>query len=195
MMNKSTYLSYLLSLINTKSYADEIIEKIDELKGSLYNRRVNLDKKMSELFSYELKEKIKAYSWQEQINLNDPESFGRFLTDLRNHIKSMPVISIKIAFYPDEEIVRETVSWFVENYGKNVVVDLIQDQDLVAGAVITFNDQQLDFSLKKKIGEKYKEEDWKRLADQVRSKDKINTPEVPTKNESLTGRIHQLLPS
>ncbi|OGK47644.1 hypothetical protein A2963_02760 [Candidatus Roizmanbacteria bacterium RIFCSPLOWO2_01_FULL_40_13] len=194
-MNKSTYLSYLLSLIKTKSYADEIIEKIDELKGSLYNRRVNLDKKMSELFSYELKEKIKAYSWQEQINLNDPESFGRFLTDLRNHIKSMPVISIKIAFYPDEEIVRETVSWFVENYGKNVVVDLIQDQDLVAGAVITFNDQQLDFSLKKKIGEKYKEEDWKRLADQVRSKDKINTPEVPTKNESLTGRIHQLLPS
>src|SRR3989344_4993570 len=113
-MNKSTYLSYLLVLIKTKSYADEVIEKIDELKDSLYNKRIDLDKKMGELFSFELKEKIKAYSWQEQVNLNDPESFGKFLTNLRNHIKNMPVVTIKIAFSPDEEIINEISAWFVE---------------------------------------------------------------------------------
>src|SRR3989344_2233243 len=152
-MIKSSYLSYLLSLIKTKLHADEIIEKIDELKDSLYNKRVDLDKKMGELFSFELKEKIKAYSWQEQVNLNDPVSFGKFLNNLRGHIKNMPVVTVKIAFNPDEEIVKEISAWFVESYGKDILIDLQSDPGLVGGTVVVFNQQSLDFSLKKKLEE------------------------------------------
>src|SRR3989344_9517789 len=169
-MIKSSYLSYLLSLIKTKLHADEIIEKIDELKDSLYNKRIDLDKKMGELFSFELKEKIKAYSWAEQVNLNDPESFGKFLSNLRSHIKNMPVVTIKIAFEPDEEIVKETSSWFMENFGKNVLIDLIFDKSLIAGAIVTFNEISKDFSLKKKLEERYKEGDWQKFVEQVRGK-------------------------
>ena len=171
-MIKSSYLSYFLSLIKTKDYADEVISRIDELKDSLYNRRIDLDKKMSELFSFEMKEKIKAYSWQEQINLNDPESFSKFLSSLRAHIKNMPVVTIRIAFNPNEEIVNEATSWFVENYGKNVQLDFVFDKNLIAGAVIIFNQQSKDFSLKKRIEEKYKEDDWKSFIQQVRNKSK-----------------------
>ena len=171
-MIKSSYLSYFLSLIKTKDYADEVISRIDELKDSLYNRRIDLDKKMSELFSFEMKEKIKAYSWQEQINLNDPESFSKFLSSLRAHIKNMSVVTIRIAFKPTEEIVNEATSWFVENYGKNVQLDFVFDKNLIAGAVIIFNQQSKDFSLKKRIEEKYKEDDWKSFIQQVRNKSK-----------------------
>lgn len=173
-MIKSSYLSYLLSLIKTKRYADEVIDKIDELKESLYNKRVDLDKKMGELFSFELKEKIKAFSWAEQVNLNDPESFGKFLSNLRSHIKSMPVVTIKIAFEPDEEIVKEVSSWFIENYGKNVLIDLIFDKSLIGGAIVVFNEVSKDLTLKKKLEEKYKEGDWKKFVEQVRGKS--NTP-------------------
>lgn len=169
-MIKSSYLSYLLSLIKTKTYADDVIANIDELKDSLYNRRVDLDKKMGELFSFELKEKIKAYSWQEQVNLNDPESFGKFLANLRNHIKNMPIVRIKIAFSPDEEIVKEISNWFVENYGKNVLIELLHDNGIIAGAVVAFNESEKDYSLKKKIYEKYKTEDWKMFINQVRKR-------------------------
>ena len=169
-MIKSTYLSYLLALIKTKSYADEVIEKIDELKESLYNKRIDLDKKMGELFSFELKEKIKAYSWQEQVNLNDPVSFGKFLSNLRGHIKNMPVVTVKIAFNPDEEIVKEISAWFVESYGKDILIDLQRDSGLIGGTVIEFNQQSLDFSLKKKLEEKYKPEDWRNFINQVRNK-------------------------
>ena len=167
-MNKSTYLSYLLALIKTKAYADEVIEKIDELKESLYNKRVDLDKKMAELFSFELKEKIKAYSWHEQVNLNDPESFGKFLINLRSHIKNMPVVTVKIAFNPDEEIVTEITRWFVENYGKNILVEIKYDSSLIAGAIIIFNKLEKDFSLKKKINEKYGPEEWAKFTAQIR---------------------------
>jgi len=169
-MIKSSYLSYLLSLIKTKSYADEVIEKIDQLKESLYNKRIDLDKKMSELFSFEMKEKIKAYSWQEQVNLNDPESFGKFLSNLRGHIKNMPIVLIQIAFEPNEEIVDEVTAWFVENYGKNVQLDFIYDKSLIAGAVIVFNQTNKDFSLKKRLEDRYKEEDWKKFTAQVRQR-------------------------
>ena len=183
-MINSTYLSYLLALIKTKAYADEIIEKIDELKESLYNKRIDLDKKMGELFSYELKEKIKAYSWQEQVNLNDPISFGKFLTNLRGHIKNMPVVTVKIAFNPDEEIVKEITAWFVENYGKDILVDLQSDPGLVGGTVVVFNQQSLDFSLKKKLEEKYKIEDWQNFIDQVRNK-----PEISTDIKQTNGQV------
>ena len=53
-MIKSSYLSYLLSLIKTKTYAEEVINNLDELKDALYNRRVDLDKRMGELFSFEM---------------------------------------------------------------------------------------------------------------------------------------------
>src|SRR3989344_5538200 len=67
-MIKSSYLSYLLSLIKTKTYAEEVINNLDELKDALYNRRVDLDKRMGELFSFEMKEKIKAEDWKMFIN-------------------------------------------------------------------------------------------------------------------------------
>lgn len=167
-MIKSSYLSYLLSLIKTRQYAEEIIQKLDELKDCLYNKRIDLDKKMSELFSFELKEKIKAYSWQEGINLNDPESFGKFISNLRMVIKSMPVVTIQIAFEPDEGIVKEVSAWFVENYGKNVLVDLVYNKDIIAAAIIVFDKENRDLSLKKKIEEMFKPEDWKRFVEQVR---------------------------
>lgn len=169
-MIKSSYLSYLLSLIKTKQYSDEVIERIDELKESLYNKRIDLDKKMGELFSFELKEKIKSYSWAEQVNLNDPESFGKFLSNLRSHIKSMPVVTVKIAFEPDEESVKEISSWFMENFGKNVLIDLIFDKSLIGGAIVIFNQISKDLSLKKKLEDRYKEGDWKKFVEQVRGK-------------------------
>ena len=185
-MIKSSYLSYLLSLIKTKLHADEIIEKIDELKDSLYNKRIDLDKKMGELFSFELKEKIKSYSWAEQVNLNDPESFGKFLSNLRGHIKNMPIVTIKIAFEPNAEIVTEVSSWFVENFGKNVLVDLILDESLVAGAVIVFDESEKDFSLKKRIEEKYKPVDWKKITDQLRYKNaSTNNSLLATNGEQI----------
>ena len=185
-MIKSSYLSYLLSLIKTKQHADEIIEKIDELKDSLYNKRIDLDKKMGELFSFELKEKIKSYSWAEQVNLNDPESFGKFLSNLRGHIKNMPIVTIKIAFEPNAEIVTEVSSWFVENFGKNVLVDLILDESLVAGAVIVFDESEKDFSLKKRIEEKYKPVDWKKITDQLRYKNaSTNNSLLATNGEQI----------
>lgn len=191
-MNKSTYLSYLLALIKTKAYSDEMIGKIDELKDCLYNKRIDLDKKMGELFSFELKEKIKAYSWQEQVNLNDPESFGKFLTNLRNHIKNMPVVTIKVAFNPDDEIVKEICNWFVENFGKNVLIDLVYDKSLIAGAVIIFNESSKDFSLKKKIEEKYGQDQWNKLVSKTRQKLPSQIPNpIPKSNGHSTEPIIQ----
>ena len=178
-MNKSNYLSYLLCLIKTKSYASEMISKIDELKDSLYNKRIDLDKKMGELFSFEVKEKIKSYSWQEQINLNDPESFGKFLSNLRAHIKNMPVITIKVAFDPDEEIVNEICNWFVENFGKSVLLDFSVDKGLIGGAVVIFNQNEKDFSLRKKLEEKYSLQHWQEFAKKAR----VKPPPVETKTE------------
>ncbi len=178
-MIKSSYLVYIHSIIKTKTAAEKIIESIDELKASLYNKRIDLDKKMGELFSHEMKEKIKAYSVQEQINLIDPESFGKFLTDLRNNIKNMPVVYLSIACETTDDMVKEISNWFVEHYGTQVLVDLKCDKSLIAGAVITFDGKEKDFSLKKKLSERYKPEDWKNMIDQVRHKKPLQNSFTP----------------
>jgi len=170
-MNKSSYLGYFLALIKTKTYADEVISHIDELKENLYNRRVDLDHKMSELFSFEMKEKMKSLSWQEQVNLNDPESFGKFLLTLRNHIKNMAVVKIKIAVKPTDDVIDEISSWFMTHFGKHILVDLLFDKSLIAGAIIIFNDVEKDFSVIKRLAEKFRVEDWKKMVSTV-----INAP-------------------
>src|SRR4030043_35871 len=101
-MIKSSYLSYLLTLIKTKQYADEILVRIDELKDCLYNKRIDLDEKM----------------------------------------------------------VKEISAWFIENYGKNVLVDLVSDKSLIGGAIVEFNQSSKDFSLKKRLEDISKQEDW-----------------------------------
>lgn len=188
-MIKSSYLFYLLSLFKTKSFAEEVLEKIDELKENLYNRRIDLDKKMGELFSYEMKEKIKSFAWQEQINLNDPESFGKFLSDIRTFIKNMPVVTISIAFQPDDEIVKQISEWFTEQYGKNVVLDLIFDKSLIGGAVIVFNETSKDFSIKKRLDEKYKPQDWLKFVEQVRAKPSARNNYTPLKTKKSNGEF------
>ncbi len=177
-MIKSSYLFYFLSLIKTKDTADEVMEKIDKLKESLYNKRVDLDKKMAELFTFEMKEKMKAYSLQEQVNLNDPESFGVFLSNLRGHIKNLAVVMVSIPFLKTDEIVSEISAWFVENFGKVVLIDLNVNTELVAGAVISFNGRELDFSLKKRIDQRYTPKNWDIFVDRVRG--------VKTKSDNFT---------
>lgn len=176
-MIKSSYISYFLSLIKTKSYADEVVEKIDELKESLYNKRIDLDKKMGQLFSFELKEKIMALSWEEQVNLHNPDSFGAFLSKLRTLVKNMPVVKVSIPVRQTEDIVNEIHAWFIANFGKNVVIDLSFDPNLIAGIQLDFDGSKKDFSLIKKLEEKFKESDWKKFVTDVRQTRQVHIDE------------------
>lgn len=167
-MTVPSHLFNLLAHIKTKAYAEEVVRKLDELSNSLFNKRVNLDQKTSELFSFELKEKILAYFAQEQANLNDPMSFGKFLDKLREYIKNLPIVSISVPIEPNDELAREVSSWFINHFGKNVLIDLVLDKTLVAGTIISFNGVQKDFSMRKELDEKFSEEDWRRLVAKIR---------------------------
>ena len=179
-MIKSSYLFYFLSLIKTKKHAEEVIGKIDELKQSLYNKRVDLDKKMGELFSYEMKEKMKAYSLQQQVNLNDPDSFGKFLTELRSYIKNLPVVTVVVASEQNEGLVDEASNWFMEAFGKNVLLDIQVGPALIGGAKIIFNDKEKDFSLLKKLNDMYSPEDLEKMIHEIRRGKQI-PQEAPVK--------------
>src|SRR3989338_4031753 len=168
------------SLEKAKEHAEEVIGKIDELKQSLYNKRVDLDKKMGELFSYEMKEKMKAYSLQQQVNLNDPDSFGKFLTELRSYIKNLPVVTVVVASEQNEGLVDEASNWFMEAFGKNVLLDIQVDPALIGGAKIIFNDKEKDFSLLKKLNDMYSPEDLEKMIHEIRRGKQI-PQEAPVK--------------
>src|SRR3989344_4991832 len=74
----------------------------------------------------------------------DPKSF---FEDARATLKQMPVLSLEVAFDPDEKSIRRISSWARGNVHPNAVLDFARDRSLGAGARVMFEGRYFEENL------------------------------------------------
>jgi len=159
--------SNILSEIKTKEEANTLSEEIDLLRSSLYEGN---DQSKSggnaESFSQTLSSNIRkniSKAISEDLK-QSTVSLEQFLDDLQKTIENLPVLTLTLAFEPTGETAIKITNWTSNNLGDKVIIDFDFDKRIVGGAIISYQGQYRDFSLKKAITKSFEtnnEEYWK----------------------------------
>lgn len=145
----------ILNIIMTKKEATDFVTNIDILINSLFNLKIDIEKKMAEILSSKQKQALTALIKKSGINLKDAMGLQNFLKELRSGVESLPVVALTLAFEPKEENIKNISDWFALNLKKEVLLEITVDPKIIAGAVVVFGGNYRDFSVKKILTEKF----------------------------------------
>ncbi len=113
------------------------------------------EKKLSEKLEGKIDQNLEEIllKFSEQKDTADIQEIIFFLELLRNYLISIPQVKLNIALFPEEELLAKILNWFENNLGKKVILDIVVNPRIVAGAIIEYQGRISDFSLAKNIKE------------------------------------------
>lgn len=135
----------LVKLARTKDEALKLIDELDLIYDSLFeNSKETLDEVLAKRISVETAEVVKS-AFSKGIDK------AKYLKDAKESLRRAKIISLTLAFEPREETVEKLSLWVSKNIGDGVLIDIAKSESVVGGAIIIFQGNYRDFSLKKKI--------------------------------------------
>ncbi|PIY65448.1 hypothetical protein COY91_02465 [Candidatus Shapirobacteria bacterium CG_4_10_14_0_8_um_filter_39_15] len=131
----------LNDFIKTTEDRDTILNSIDILSDSLYKTNFDIRKNLTP----------SAYQFiQSQAKGRITQSF---LISLKQNLQDLPVLSLTLAFPPDEKMIEKLSGWVKTNVTDETLLDFEINPEILGGALISFNGKYLDESLSKKMEE------------------------------------------
>jgi hypothetical protein len=132
----------------TKNQATSFIQSIEIINDQLYEVNFNLEKALSNQFGIEKKDKFITFLREQNINNSSNDDLKKFLTSVQENIRKLPVLSITLAFEPDDKTLKAIVEWFLFNLNRQILLDISVDKKIIAGASINFKGKYKDYSVK-----------------------------------------------
>ncbi len=134
--------SDILLKLRTKEEVQKINEEIDLLINSFYSDNPSeteflLRSKIRLWFAEILREKFKS--------LDDKK---KFLEGLKEEIKKIKILTLVVAFEPTETSIDKFIGFVRRNIGEKIVLEILIDKEILAGAKIIWQGEYRDFSLK-----------------------------------------------
>ena len=158
-MSQTIYQTVIDS-VNTKVQEDSLLKQIDTLIDYLYKKEGSIEEKVSKVMSHEYKEKITSIAEKENIDLNEPVKFQKFLEDLKEEIRKVAIINLHLSLDPSDSLVQSIASWLAPNMGHKVIIDVIKEPSLIGGMSISNKGVYWEHSIRKKLLEKFKSKEF-----------------------------------
>lgn len=156
-MDNTLILNDILGDIKMIDQLDNFLAEIENVLVSLFkvkNKNINqiLDKTVGKSTAGIIKRLVE----QNKIIPSDYPSLKKVLTGLKEDLKKIKILKISLAIDPSQEQIDHIFDWVKENLGKGIILDIDRDESILGGAVISFNGQYKDFSLKRTLEEIFK---------------------------------------
>lgn len=154
-MNNPELFLEITGTIFTTTQANNFVTQLDDVINSLFVTRENIEKKLDKILPFEKKERISILCQKNNIDINDLNLMQKFLSNLKDHIKKLPIINLQIAYDAAEKNIIDISSWFTLNLKQKILINVTINKKLIGGAIIGYNGIYKDYSLKKRLDEKY----------------------------------------
>lgn len=138
----------LSDLFHTKAQADDFSARLAEIAKKLFETSFNPENALLEHFGIKKKDTFMILLRNNNVNPESRLAIKEFIEKIQQKISSLSVLSIILAFEPNEQTLRALSSWFVLNTKKQVLFDISVDRGLIGGAAIYSNGKYLDFSIR-----------------------------------------------
>ena len=138
----------LSDLFTTKVEANDFLARLTTISEMFFQTGFNLEHALHQQFGVNKSDKIITILRTNNVNPESLPAVKDFFFILMSKISSLPVISLTIAFEPQDQTLKSLAQWFFINMHKQVLFDLFVDHTILAGAHITYNGKFFDFSIK-----------------------------------------------
>ncbi len=136
---------------HTKLEANDFSLRLSNLSDGLYETGFNLEKALVDNLGIDKKDRFMVLLRNSHVNVNSVSALKDFLERLQEQIGKLPVLSITLAFEPNEETLKLLDEWFSLNLKKQFIFDIEVAPDIIGGAMINFNGKYLDCTLREKF--------------------------------------------
>lgn len=137
--------SNLLELVNTKHEAVVLSDEADLLLQSIYEKKgEGLEEALSKRVRVEVAERIR-------VALSGSLEVKDFLEGLKQALEALPEAILTIAFEPKQVVADRLAAEVAKSTEKKVLVKVNVDKELIGGAVIEFQGNRANHSVKKAL--------------------------------------------
>ena len=138
----------LSDLFTTKAEANEFVSRIASISDMFFQTGFNLERAFIQHFGVNKADRLLALMRDRNIPPGDLPAAKDFLFALATKIPTIPVITLTVAFEPEEQTLESISEWFLVNMNMQMLFSIIIDRNVVGGATITYNGKFFDFSIK-----------------------------------------------
>lgn len=149
-------LNECIESLRTKGEADHFCIQLDTLSESLYSKKININEKIEELFSTDMRNILVKSLKKLDIKMTDVIKIQKFVTDIREQIKQTAVIHITLSFRPKQSTIQRIYTWISFNLKIPIFIDIKLDPQIIGGAIIEYKGKYLDYTIRSIINERIK---------------------------------------
>lgn len=157
----SIYFDIITSL-KTTGEVESFVGEIDTLMLKFFESEEVSPEKMLDSISEGSSLKIRQVFAKNNLNFNNRETVSKFFKTLKELIKKLKAIKIVLAFDPSAKTIENIHNFITDSLGIGYILEIEVLQEILAGAIVIFNGKYIDFSLRKRIEDTFKEK-----ADQI----------------------------
>ena len=156
-MDNTLILNDILGDIKTVAELDNFLAEIENVLASLFKvKNKSIDQILDKMVGKSTADTLRKLIEKNKIDSSNFSSLEKLLNDLKEDLKKMKILKISLAIDPSKEQIDHIFDWVKENLGKGIILDIDKDESILGGAVISFNGQYKDFSLKRTLEEIFK---------------------------------------
>jgi F0F1-type ATP synthase delta subunit len=133
---------------STKAEANDFLSSLTAVIDKIFQTDFHIQKALSDHFGINKSDRLISIMRENTINTESRENVKLFLQKIHDAVAALPVLSITIAFEPQEKTLKALSEWFLINMKKQVVFDFTVDRKVVAGATLNYNGKFFDFSIR-----------------------------------------------
>jgi len=147
----------ILEYIKTIDQLEDFSLEIDTVLSGLFKTgNKNIDEVLGKTVGESTADTLRKIIKKNKIDSLDYSSLDKLLNNLKEELKKIKVLKISLAIDPSKEQIEHIFNWVKENLGEGIILDIDKDESMLGGAVISFNGQYKDFSLKRALEKIFK---------------------------------------
>lgn len=126
-------------------------QQLDQVIEHVFDTKTTPESVLSEYLSHEKKQAVIAFAEEEKLPFAQPNQMQTVLDRIKERLAEIPIVEMKVAFEPSERLLNQITNWLNDSNNQRVFVKFVVDRSLIAGAVISFNGNIHDYSVKTQI--------------------------------------------
>lgn len=147
----------LSDFFQTKAQAIDFSTRLAHIIESLYKTDFILERVLMEQFGIQKKDVFLKFLRSQNIATEKIDSLKAIFTKMQETIQTLPILSLTIAFEPNETTLKLVSQWFVAQLHKQLLLDIKVDTGVIGGAAMTYKGRYLDYSIKPVFDKIFKE--------------------------------------
>ena len=126
-------------------------KEIDQFIAELFKGDGTFEEKVNGYLPWDKKDSILEFLKTEKVRLDNPVEIKETMSKIQKLGDALPVVSLKLAFDPPENILKNLSSWFLRRMQRKVVFEIARERAIIGGVYISYNGLYKDYTLRTKM--------------------------------------------